>query len=63
MIIILGVTYSSFKNQGVASRSDNSHFQCVVSMIGIGYQGFPFKKNFRGHCDPQVVDFGGSFSI
>ena len=30
MIIILGVRYSSFKNQG-----DNSHFQCIVSMIGI----------------------------
>ena len=26
------------KNQGVTSPSDNSHFQCVVSMIGIGYQ-------------------------
>ena len=38
MIIIQGVTHSSFKNQGVTSRSDNSHFQCVVSMIGIGYQ-------------------------
>ena len=30
MIIILGVTYSSFKNQGVTSLSDKSHFQCVL---------------------------------
>ena len=26
-------------------------------------QGFPFKKIFRGHCDPQVVDFGGHFQF
>ena len=26
-------------------------------------QGFPYKKNFRGHCDPQVVDFGGHFQF
>ena len=24
---------------------------------------FPFKKIFRGHCDPQVVDFGGHFQF
>ena len=28
-----------------------------------GNQGFPFKKIFRGHCDPQVVDFGGHFQF
>ena len=26
-------------------------------------QGFPFKKIFRGHCDPRVVDFGGHFQF
>ena len=26
-------------------------------------QGFLFKKIFRGHCDPQVVDFGGHFQF
>ena len=26
-------------------------------------QGFPFKKIFRGHCDSQVVDFGGHFQF
>ena len=29
----------------------------------ISNQGFPFKKIFRGHCDPQVVDFGGHFQF
>ena len=28
-----------------------------------GPQGFPFKKIFRGHCDPQVVDLGGHFQF
>ena len=33
--------------------------------VSISYtdQGFPFKKIFRGHCDPQVVDFGGHFQF
>ena len=30
---------------------------------GSSIQGFPFKKIFRGHCDPQVVDFGGHFQF
>ena len=33
-----------------------------VSQI-ISFQGFPFKTIFRGHCDPQVVDFGGHFQF
>ena len=33
-----GHIFQASKNQAVTSLSDNSHFQCVISMIGIGYQ-------------------------
>ena len=41
---------------GVLFNSSSLSFETAT-------QGFPFKKIFRGHCDPQVVDFGGHFQF
>ena len=46
---------------GQASKLE-THIQCFSLIIAF-VQGFPFKKKFRGHCDPQVVDFGGHFQF
>ena len=43
MITIPGVIYSRFKSQGVINHLDNSHFQCIASAIGIGYQTMLWK--------------------
>ena len=41
----------------------NRSSKLSVRRFSLMIQGFPFKKIFRGHCDPQVVDFGGHFQF
>ena len=37
--------------------------QLFIPLYTSTLQGFPFNKIFTGHCDPQVVDFGGHFQF
>ena len=50
---------SKASEQPVRTRSLIRAFAGPLSIL----QGFPFKKKFRGHCDPQVVDFGDHFQF
>ena len=65
----------SLINMGQVKLSMDEYFMAIYlfwASINFNYfhtteckiiQGFPFKKIFRGHCDPQVVDFGGHFQF